>query len=353
LLGVKTVKVYKETIDCTAGQTTDETMPPRILIFGTGSIGAVYAYILSKAVKASNIFTVCRSNYAAASQNGFTINSNLFGNNLNVRPQVVSSVAEAVKQNGNPFDYILICSKSIKTTPSAAELVAPAVGPHTTIALIQNGIGIEAEYSTLFPENPLLSCVVYLPATQTSPAVISHKEVERLHLGTFPADASSQHKAAAESFVSLLHTANANFKTHDDVQFERWSKLLVNASWNPICALSRSRDAEFLAASPQSLEYVRGVMLEIAAIAQAMGYATIDAKLVDLQIDRARVRALPGVEPSMLADAKAERNMEVDAIVGNALAMAKDKGIQTPLLTSLYVLLRSLDDSFTKKRQEL
>ena len=133
--------------------------------------------------------------------------------------------------------------------------------------LIQNGIGIEDEYAALFPENPLLSCVVYLPATQISAGVITHKEQEVLHIGTFPADAPSPHKEAAERFSRLIRAGGATAQVHDDIQPEWWSKLFVNASWNPICALSRSRDAQFLASSPGALAYVQNVMLEVGVIA--------------------------------------------------------------------------------------
>lgn len=326
--------------------------PPRILVFGTGSIGSVYTYVFTRAVPAANVFAVCRSNYQVASSQGFTINSSLFGQNLNVRPQVVRTVDEAVAlSGGQPFDYIVVTAKAIPSTPSLPEQIAPAVSPTTTIALIQNGIAIEDIYATKFPSNPLLSCVVYLPATQTSPAVIQHGETELLHIGTYPATAPAAHKSAAESFASTLKAGGGTAQVHDDVQSERWNKLLVNASWNPICALSRSRDVQFMRSSSQAVDVVRQIMLEIASVAQASGYHEITEAKIDHQLGRAKARSLPGVEPSMLADALAGRNMEVDSIVGNTLRIAEEKGVKTPLLTTIYALAKALDSSFTRARE--
>lgn len=329
---------------------SDPTMPPpRILIFGTGSIGAVYAWVLARAVGEKNIYAVCRSNYDIASTQGFTINSTLFGQNQNVRPVVVKSAAEAAATTTSddkkqPFDYVIITAKAIASTPSIPSQIRPAVGPETAIVLIQNGIAIEEIYRTAFPSNPILSCVVYLPATQTSPGVIAHQEVEHLHIGTFPSSAPPAHHETATAFASLIHRGSATATVHADIQQERWTKLLVNASWNPICALSRSRDAQFLHASPPlALALVRDVMLEVAAIAQAAGYPDVSASVVEYQIGRAKIRALPGVEPSMQADALAGRRMEVDAIVGNALKIADEKGVQTPLLKLLFGLANALD----------
>ncbi|EXJ91212.1 2-dehydropantoate 2-reductase [Capronia coronata CBS 617.96] len=327
-------------------------MSPRILIFGTGSIGAVYTYVLCRATKPVNVFTVCRSNYDVVSKQGLTLNSTIFGQNLNVRPQVVRTVDEAVAASeGKPFDYVIVTAKAIASTPSIPDQLRPAVSESTTIALIQNGIGIEDIYRSAFPSNPILSCVVYLPATQVRPGTVEHREVELLHIGTYPSTAPSAHKDSADKLAALLHAGGASAEVHDDIQQSRWSKLLVNAAWNPICALSRSRDMQFLQSSPYALDLVKGVMLEIAAVAQASGYPSISSEVVDFQISRATARPLPGVEPSMLADAAAGRNMEVDAIVGNPLRIAEAKGVDTPLLKTVYALLSGLDGSFTRARQ--
>ncbi|KAK0100013.1 hypothetical protein ONS95_013170 [Cadophora gregata] len=317
---------------------------PRILIFGTGSIGATYSFVFSRAVPASNIVTVCRSNFDSAFKDGFTINSSLWGQNLKVRPVVVRSVEEATAADPSHFDYVLICSKAVPTVPSTAELIRPAISPKTTIVLIQNGIAIEEPYAKMYPDNPLLSTVVYLPASQPSPGVILHKEVEFLHIGPYPASSSIE---PANQFANLLKASGGSAKVHQDVQFERWSKLLVNTSWNPICALSRSGDAQVLQSSPEAKNLIRDVMLEIKAVANACGYEKIDTALVDFQLGRATIRELPGVAPSMLVDALAGRNMEVEAIVGNVVRLAQDHGVETPMLRTIYVLASALNCSFS------
>jgi len=114
-------------------------MAPRILIFGTGSIGGVYTYILSRGIPESNIVAICRSNYDKVKTDGITIQSTMWGNDLKVRPTVARSVTEAAALSSEPYDYILVCSKALSTTPSTAEIIKPAVSSSTTIVLIQNG----------------------------------------------------------------------------------------------------------------------------------------------------------------------------------------------------------------------
>jgi 2-dehydropantoate 2-reductase len=320
---------------------------PRILLFGAGSIGAAYIYIFTRG--GAQVTAVCRSNYAAAKANGFAIKSTLWGD-VHVQPEVVQSPSEA----SGPWDFVVVCAKANPNArPSMAEMIRPAVGATTTIVIIQNGIAVEEEYAVLFPENPILSGVAYLPATQTAPAVIAHKEVELLHIGTFPSKAPDAHKSSAEAFALIIKAGGGTVEVHDDVQLQRWSKLLVNAAWNPTCALTRSRDAQFLKSSPSALIFVRSVMHEVASVAQAVGYEEINSKMIEFQISRATARDLPGVEPSMLADALAGRAMEVEAIVGNTVRIAQDRGVKIPLLNALYALAKALDTGNERKRTKL
>ncbi|KAI1760135.1 6-phosphogluconate dehydrogenase C-terminal domain-like protein [Hypoxylon sp. FL1150] len=340
---------------------------PRALLFGAGSLGIPYAWVLSRAIGESNVTAVCRSNFREASRSGFTIHSKILGNDLQCKPRIAQTAADAARQiasegenDGQPpfFDYVVVAAKALPSRPSIAELIGPAVTPgRTGIVLIQNGIGIEEEYARRYPQNPVLSTVAYFPATQVAPGVVYHSEVEMLRVGTYPAAAPAAHKDAARAFVDLIRKGGASANLHDDIQPKRWSKLLVNASWNPVCAVTRLRDREFIDSKKpdekneeDALGFIRDVMLEIAAVARACGYSGIDEELVDFQISRARVRDLPGIQPSMLADALESRSMEVDAIVGNTVRLAKEKGVPVPMLRTIYLLANGLSESFSRNK---
>ncbi|KAH8805396.1 2-dehydropantoate 2-reductase [Xylogone sp. PMI_703] len=313
----------------------------RILLFGAGSIGGIYVYILSKG--GADVTAVCRSNYAVVKERGFRITSPKFGDYI-FKPNAVNSVEDAK----GPWDYIVVCSKSFPgKNPSLADQLRSAVGPETTIVLIQNGVGIESEIATAFPNNPILSCVVYLPTTQTSPGVILMREADTLEISTFPASAPESHKKAAQEFANVVTAGGGRAVLYDDIQPRRWLKLLINASWNPICALSRSTDADFLRSSPQSVDYVRSVMKEIVTLARALGYVEVNEAIAESQLNRALNRE-KGIQVSMLADALDGRSMEVEAILGNPVRIARSIGVETPQLEVLYILTKALDDSFTR-----
>lgn len=317
---------------------------PKILLFGAGSVGTVYLWLLSKVADTT---AVCRSNYDVAKRDGFIINSSIFGQNIHFRPAVVRDCQEAAsKASRTSYDYIVVCSKAIPGT--VPQLIEPAVTPgKTAIVLIQNGVGIEQEYVDAFPENPIISTVVYLPATQRPLGVIKHGEVEKLQIGAFFLSASNQ---SARDFTKLIQTAGGTAEFYDDVQPKRWFKLLVNASWNPICALTLSKDTDVLEASNEASGVLLAVMMEIRDIAEAYGYnITKDEVVYQLGRAQARIPIKAGIEPSMLQDVQASRRIEVEAIVGNAVRMGKERGVRCVRLEMLYVLAKALDLQITRR----
>jgi len=319
-------------------------MSPRILLFGTGNVGIIYAFILSRA--GAEVTCVCRSNYESAKSNGFEINSTIFGD-VSFHPTIASSVSEAVTIAKLAFDYVVVCCKSsLGSTPSTASLIAPAVtASRTSIVIIQNGLGVEREFHALFPSTPIISGVAYLPSTQVSPNSVSHAEIELLHLGNFPATPNlPEDRVSAEQFAALVTQGGATAVLHDDIQLPRWNKLVANAALNPICALSRCRDLELMSTSPVAADIMKGVMLEVTKVAGAMGYwKEINESTVEKQFARSMARQWPGVEPSMLADIRLGKKLEVEAIVGEVVRLGRQKAVKIDRLETLYALLSGLD----------
>lgn len=316
---------------------------PRILLFGSGGIGTVYLWLLSKN---STTTAVCRSNYEVAKQDGFIINSSIFGQGIHFRPNVVRDCEEAASTDAAPFDYVVVCSKAIPgNVPS---WITPVVTPgQTVIVLLQNGIGIEEEYRTAFPTNPIVSTVLYFPATQRPAGIIKHGEIERLEVGAYPSSAPDKY---AKAFAQLIQSAGATAILYDDIQLNRWTKLLINASWNPICALALSKDTDVLGSCEGAPDVVQAVMMEIRDIALAYGY-NITTEKVEFELGRAKARVPihAGIEPSMLQDVQTGRRIEVEAILGNTVRMARAKGVRCDRVELLYVLAKTLDSHIGRK----
>ncbi|KAM0716956.1 hypothetical protein Q7P37_006808 [Cladosporium fusiforme] len=314
----------------------------KVLVFGAGGVGCIYAMILWKA--GVEVTAVCRSNYEHISSQGITVRSKKWGTCL-ARPNAVRTAAEAVQYG--PFDYVLVCSKAF---PDTSRLIRAAVTQDTVVVLAQNGIGIEAEYAVSYANNVIISGVVYLPTTQVAPGMIEHgTPLERFEVGTYPPNAYAYAKAKAETLAEMFKAGDGTCVHYDDIQGQRWYKLALNASFNPITALTLCDDANFLRSSEGALKIVKDVMWEVGAIARAYGYNNIDQESIDQQTARHEERlATGGKEPSMLVDVRHERPVEVEAILGNAIRMGKRMSVEAPLLSMLYTLTKARNFSITR-----
>ena len=322
---------------------TEDDRPPTILLLGPGSIGGVYLYQLQQA--GCRITAVCRSNFDVVSRQGFHLTSQRYGDQTYKPDRTVRNVDEC---RDDTFDYILVCTKAFPgSTPSLPEILEPVLTgrPSTAIVLAQNGIGIEDELAASYPSNPLLSGIVYCPSVQTAPGQISYTEpLNLLELGTFPSSAPAAHKSAADRFAALMIAGGGGAEHHADIQIARWGKLLMNAAWNPICALTLLTDGDFLtSSSPFAEELAWGIMREVIALAAAVGVegVTEDVAREKLGIARRRAETGTGREMSMLQDVRLGRSFEVEAIVGNAVRMGREKGVEMVRLETVYALLKA------------
>ncbi|KAJ1933683.1 hypothetical protein FBU59_005950, partial [Linderina macrospora] len=152
---------------------TASNPPIKVLLVGAGALGSVYAWRLDVSNKAQ-VTLVCRSNYEAVKSNGFSINSQIFGYEVYRPHKVVRTVDEAVA-GGEVYDFVIVCIKALPNRGDTSSIIAPAVqSPHTIVMLIQNGIGIEDPYAARYPNNPIVSTISYIDASQPTNGTIRH-----------------------------------------------------------------------------------------------------------------------------------------------------------------------------------
>ena len=99
-------------------------------------------------------------------------------------------------------------------------------------------------------------------------------------------------------------------------------------------------DTQTWLASPEAMEMTKRLMLEVISVGQRCG-VPLKNELVDVLI--ARILSLPGIFSSMYVDAKENRNLEIDVILGFPMRKAKEFGMDVPTLATLYALLKAVD----------
>ncbi len=297
----------------------------KILVIGTGAIGGLYAAKLSQA--GAHVSVVCRSDYELVKNNGLQIKSH-WGDFI-FKPQ---QVLQDAKDFEGEADFIIVATKVLPEI-SIPNLVRPILAPHTSIEIIQNGIFIEKDLAEAFPKHHLLSIIAFVAVKKEIPALVEHDSDGKLVIGEYQ---NSNPKKTQEIF-DLWQKSGVPCVLTNDIQYERWKKLLWNASFNPVSVLTNFDTKQILDDS-QLKDLIKKIMQEVAILAKAQGYE-ISENFINSIIEATHAREVPALT-SMLLDFRANRKMEIEAILGNSLKFAKEKSITLPLMKDLYQRLR-------------
>ena len=324
------------------------------------------------------------------------------------RPHAVFPSVAAAAANPNPsgagpreWDYIIVTTKALPDRSDDSALIAPLVGPHSCIVLIQNGVGVEQPYRTRFPTTPIISAVTVISAEQTSPGTVRQHRWTRIHLGPYTNSASFSSPGSetttttgprgddttgalnptgahptpttspTDPETTTLDTTGTHLATllsdwwtrlglirdvdHSSelgLQTIRWHKLCINAAFNPSSILSGGRgNADMVRSDPELRAHLAGVMREIwDAAPRILGRGFGPEMATPERILKSTERNV-GSKPSMLLDWEAGRPLEVEVILGNPVRIARARGVELPRLQTVYALVRSMQAVRDKGRE--
>jgi 2-dehydropantoate 2-reductase len=187
----------------------------------------------------------------------------------------------------------------------------------------------------------ILGCVVFPAGEIVSPGVVRHTEGNRFPLGELDGSDSERARALVEMFT------RAGFKSFvlDDIRAEIWLKLLGNLSFNPISALTHATLAD-ICQYPPSRALAESLMEEAQAVANSLGISL----RVSIEKRIAGAEKVGRHKTSMLQDVEAGRGLELEAIMGAVVELARLTGIATPGIDTIYALAKLLDKTMREDR---
>ncbi|PCH07155.1 Dehydrogenase, multihelical [Penicillium occitanis (nom. inval.)] len=316
----------------------------RILLIGSGGVGTMAAFSLEASGLAS-VTAVLRSNYEAVSKKGFNIESVDYGTHVGWKPsEVINSVPNVADEAVKPFDYIVVTTKNCPDIePTVSDIIAPAVTEgHTAIVLIQNGLNIEKPLIKNFPKNVIISGVSLGGTEEKGHGNIIHNDHDVLIVGPFqnPNISSNTALAAAKEFSDIYQTSGKVIcELNEDVGFVRWRKLVYNACFNPVAAITRMDTSRMRLAKTPIDDLIRPAMWEVWNAAKAAGHElpadhvekTIEADPFDVWC-----------KPSMLQDAVKGNFIEHMNLVWEPIQEAEKLGVPTPVLKTIFGFCQAL-----------
>jgi 2-dehydropantoate 2-reductase len=301
----------------------------RFAIMGSGAVGGYYGARLAHA--GHEVTFIARGAHLDAIRaNGLQIRSIALGD-LTIRARAEQDTARA-----GVVDAVLYAVKAYDNA-EAMPLLAPMLGPESCVLTLQNGVDSVHELAAEIGQARVIGGTTYVATAVTAPGIIeqtgSHRRIvfgevfgalprmtERVRrIGDAFAGADIQSEPVAdgrvpiwEKFIFLVSLAG----------FTGASRLPIGPLWqDPWCR------SQFLAGCRE---------VERVARAEGVGVA---ADVVDRIISY--VDAIPGtMRSSLLIDLSQGKRIEVEALHGAVVRRAAAAGVEVPIMSTLYALLK-------------
>lgn len=321
----------------------------KFAIVGAGAIGGLLGTRL--ALAGHTVTFIARNrNLAAINAEGFR----LIEEDGSTRHAPAGEHLRAVQRmaEAGPQEVVLLTVKAHQLADLLVELPA-LIGSQTLVVSMINGLpwwyfqGLAGPHegrvlesvdpggalALAIPSAQVIGSIVYPAAQLEAPGVVRLIEGNRFSLGELDGSRSERIEALAQ----VLMQAGFKAPVSRDIRSELWVKLWGNLSFNPISALTHAT-LEDICRFPLSRELAARMMTEAQAVGEQLG---VQFKIsLDKRI--AGAEAVGAHKTSMLQDVEAGRALELEALLGAVVELARITGTPSPNLDAVYALTRLL-----------
>ncbi len=302
----------------------------KICVVGCGAVGSLFAAHLAKQGEAEVwAYDVWKEHTDAIRKHGLRLSG---AADFTAQVHATSDPKELPR-----CDYGIVATKAIHTRGAIAQ-VAHIFDAGSAVCSVQNGVGNEeliAEYVKF-----VIRGTTFPAGHPIAPGHIGYDIKGDTWIGPFEPTHTPMSKV--EELAGLITRSGMNTIALNDARGAQWTKLIFNASTNPVGALTLLHHGAATRFAPTG-QLFNDLIAEGEAVAKALG--------IELHGDpRALVQkgaSAPGKHrASMLQDVLAKRQTEVDFMNGAIVQWGEKAGVPTPLNKALWELIKGLEHSW-------
>ncbi|MBM32171.1 MAG: hypothetical protein CL764_04840 [Chloroflexi bacterium] len=295
----------------------------KIVIMGSGAVGTYFGSMLSKA-GLDVVFIARGEHLKKLSSSGVSVKS--FWDNFVIPVNAIDSpdfVGEV--------DLILYCVKTYSNKIAIKEM-SPLVGNKTIILTIQNGISSADQISKEYGWENLLEGSTYIEVSRENPGTVTQTgETALIRFG---------HRKNTFKYLNsvkeVLSVKGIQIEISNDIESVLWSKLILVGAIGPIMASTRSSFVDILD-SPYGKSICEKMMQEIYLVAKSKG-VFLPSDLVEKNLNYL-LKDKENIQSSLQQDILSGKPLELDDLMGAALKIGKNNGIDMPVCESFYTVL--------------
>lgn len=244
------------------------------------------------------------------------------------RQQTVEIAQSGPEQLGR-IDRLIVCTKAYDALPAVRQL-GDRLSTGTALLLMQNGMGSQDAIAAAYPQLSVYAASSTEGAYRPGPNSVVHAGRGITRIGRL--------QGCETDWVSLFQAGGFACEPAEPIRWHLANKLRVNALINPLTVLYDCRNGELLE-RPDSLAAMQRLGAEADAALAAAGYRFADSAFD--QAAEVASRTAANVS-SMLQDARAGRQLELEAITGYLLALADRAGVPVNEHRAVYERLRGV-----------
>lgn len=294
----------------------------KIGIIGRGAIGTLYGMAFYQSFPKDFCFIVDEKRKERYEESPLICNEEL------IRFPYCTKSTEAL-------DFLFISTK-YSGLEQAIALARDFVDDHTILCSFLNGISSEELLKKAFPSNPVIRTIVQgMDSTYLNNQVTYHLMGELIF-----GPCSKEEEDYCDKLEALYQMAKIPYRRTEDILLQQWNKLMFNCGLNQTCAAFYSTYGGLQ--NPGCLqELFMGAMKEVQAVANAKGIPLTDT---DRQawLDVLAPMSPEGM-PSMRQDILAKRKSELALFSGTVVPLAKELGIEVPILEDLMARIQKIE----------
>jgi 2-dehydropantoate 2-reductase len=242
------------------------------------------------------------------------------------------------------FDLVLLSCKAYDLD-GAITSFTPAVGPHTAIVPLLNGMRHLEILDQHFGRERVLGGQCLIAASVNQGEIVHLNENHELSFGERDGGLSDR----VERIASLMDGVRFNAHASTEIVLEMWEKWVFLTSLAGSTCLMRASIGD-ICASPGGTDFILGLLDECRSIAADAGYPMRQEKS-----SRARgmlTSAGSTLTASMLRDIERNAPIEADHIVGDLLNRGEKSHKKLPHLNTAYAHLKSYEARRTRTMSE-
>jgi 2-dehydropantoate 2-reductase len=301
----------------------------KFAILGSGAVGGYYGAKLAR--QGHDVTFIARgAHLAAMRERGLEIRSPALGD------FIVRARAEEDTALVGPVDVVIVATKAYDNR-TALPLVAPMLGPDTTILPLQNGVDTVAELAALYGDAPIVGATTYIATALAAPGVIEQTGTHRRIVlgevfGSLP-----RMSTRVTAIREALADSDIQCEAVEDGRVPIWEKFIFLVSMAGFTGASRLPVGAVWSDPVMRARFLDSCR-EIEGLARAEGVPV--ASDIVSRIETYVAAIPPTTRSSLLIDLSQGKRIEVEQLQGSVVRRAARAKLPVPITSTIYAVLK-------------